>query len=573
MKQLNKAVFLFAFYLLPFAFLFAQPLTKKEVFTKADTLRGSNGPGRDWWDAAKYDLHVKFNLKDSSISGWNTISFKVIGHKNIMQIDLQEPMLIDSVVGYSDVMIFDSLGNVIGNKKGIGKLAIMKEGNAYFIFPGIKEGSDPKKQLVTVYYHGKPTIARRPPWDGGLIWRKDKNGNPFISIACQGLGASVWYPCKDIQSDEPDNGAILHVSVPDSLMAVGNGRLIKQQALPGGKTRYSWQVTNPINNYNIVPYIGKYVHFSEVYAGKKGKLDMDYWVLDYNLDKAKKQFTDAPKMMKAFEYWFGPYPFYADGFKLVESPHLGMEHQSATAYGNGYQNGFYGSDLSETGWGMKWDFIIVHESGHEWFANNITSNDIADMWIHEGFTNYSETLFIDYYFGTAAGNEYVQGIRRLISNDIPIIGKYGVNREGSGDMYYKAGNMLHLVRQITGSDKKFRKILTGLNKDFYHKTVTTQQVENYISEKAGFDFSTIFNQYLRTTMIPVLEYRIENKSVSYRWSNAVENLNLPVKVSFGKKLKWITPSSEWKTISPGKWYDGKTFEADKNFYITVKHAG
>ena len=535
----------------------AQPFSKQKEFTRADTLRGSNGPGRQHWDVLHYEIEVEPDYGSKTIKGCNIIRYLDKG-VSLMQIDLQQPMEIDSIVKSGKRLNFNRDGNVYW-------VNIRPEASAVDFTP--------EHATMNIYFSGKPREAVRPPWDGGWIWKKDKNNNPWMSVACQGLGASVWYPCKDIQSDEPDNGAMLHVSVPDSLTAVGNGRLIKQQALAGGKTRYSWQVTNPINNYNIVPYIGKYVHFSEVYAGKKGKLDMDYWVLDYNLDKAKKQFTDAPKMMKAFEYWFGPYPFYADGFKLVESPHLGMEHQSATAYGNGYQNGFYGSDLSETGWGMKWDFIIVHESGHEWFANNITSNDIADMWIHEGFTNYSETLFIDYYFGTSAGNEYVQGIRRLISNDIPIIGKYGVNREGSGDMYYKAGNMLHLVRQITGSDKKFRKILTGLNRDFYHKTVTTQQVENYISEKAGFNFSSIFNQDLRTTMIPVLEYRIENKAVSYRWSNAVEDLNLPVKVTFGKKLQWITPSSEWKTISPGKWYDGKTFEADKNFYITVKHAG
>lgn len=537
--------------------VWAQPFSKEKEFTRADTLRGSNGPGRQHWDVLHYEIEVTPDYGSKTIKGNNIITFLDKG-VSLMQIDLQQPMEIDSIV------------------KSGNRLNFTRDGNVYWVYLRNEASTAdfiPVQATMNVYFSGKPREAVRPPWDGGWIWKKDKNNNPWMSVACQGLGASVWYPCKDIQSDEPDNGAMLHVSVPDSLTAVGNGRLIKQQALAGGKTRYSWQVTNPINNYNIVPYIGKYVHFSEVYAGKKGKLDMDYWVLDYNLDKAKKQFTDAPKMMKAFEYWFGPYPFYADGFKLVESPHLGMEHQSATAYGNGYQNGFYGSDLSETGWGMKWDFIIVHESGHEWFANNITSNDIADMWIHEGFTNYSETLFIDYYFGTSAGNEYVQGIRRLISNDIPIIGKYGVNREGSGDMYYKAGNMLHLVRQITRSDKKFRKILTGLNRDFYHKTVTTQQVENYIIEKAGFNFSSIFNQYLRTTMIPVLEYRIENKAVSYRWSNAVEDLNLPVKVTFGKKLQWITPSSEWKTISPGKWYDGKTFEADKNFYITVKHAG
>jgi len=292
--------------------------------------------------------------------------------------------------------------------------------------------------------------------------------------------------------------------------------------------------------------------------------------LDQDLEKAKQHFTDAPRMMKAFEYWFGPYPFYEDGYKLVESPHLGMEHQSATAYGNQFKMGYLGSDRSGSGWGLKWDFIIIHESGHEWFANNITSNDIADMWVHEGFTNYSETLFTDYYYGTQAGNEYAIGERQNISNDIPIIGKYGVNQEGSGDMYDKAGNMLHTIRQVINSDKKFRNILTGLNKTFYHQTVSTAQVENYITERSGFDFSTLFDQYLRTTMIPVLEYKIENKTVSYRWDSTVAKFNLPVKVSFGKKEKWIKPAAEWQTISPGNWYDGSTFNVNKNFYIRIR---
>ncbi|MBP9098997.1 MAG: M1 family metallopeptidase [Ferruginibacter sp.] len=533
---------------------YAQPLNQKKAFSLADTLRGTNGPGRIKWDVLHYDITVEPDYTAKTIAGKNTITFTDNGI-SLMQIDLQQPMQIDSIVKEGKSYQFS------------------REGNVYWV--RLREDSELKnftatQSTLSVYFQGKPREAVRPPWDGGWIWKKDKNNNPWMSVACQGLGASVWYPCKDIQSDEPDNGAILHVIVPDSLVAVSNGRSLKQQAITGRKTMYSWQVKNPINNYNIVPYIGKYVHFSEIYKGKKGKLDMDYWVLDYNLDKAKTQFADAPRMMKAFEYWFGPYPFYEDGFKLVESPHLGMEHQSAIAYGNGYQNGFHGSDLSQTGWGMKWDFIIVHESGHEWFANNITTKDIADMWVHEGFTNYSETLFTDYYYGTAAGNEYVQGIRALISNDIPIIGKYGVNKEGSGDMYFKAGNMLHLIRQLVKSDKKFRGILTGLNKTFYHQTVTTKQVENYISEKAGIDFSKIFDQYLRTTMVPVLEYKTDNKTVSFKWSNAVDMFNMPVKVSFGKKEKWIRPTTEWQSVKPGDWYDGSSFLVDKNFYITVQ---
>jgi len=535
----------------------AQPLGKKITYTHADTLRGSIGPGRLKWNVLHYEITVKPDYTNKTIEGKNTITYFDSG-VFVIQVDLQEPMLIDSIVGNGQQYKFT------------------REGNVYWV-----EVRDPKtaplirirtgKTAMTVYFHGKPREAVRPPWDGGWIWKKDKNNNPWMSVACQGLGASVWYPCKDTQSDEPDNGAIQHIIVPDSLIAVGNGRLTEQHSMPGGNTMYTWEVKSPINNYCIIPYIGKYVHFSEIFEGKKGKLDMDYWVLDYNLEKAKKQFTDAPRMMKAFEYWFGPYPFYEDGYKLVESPHLGMEHQSATAYGNGFQNGYHGMDLSGSGWGMKWDFIIVHESGHEWFANNITTNDLADMWVHESFTNYSETLFTDYYYGTQAGNEYVIGTRNNISNDIPIIAAYGVNQEGSGDMYYKGGNMIHIIRQLLKSDKKFRNILTGLNKTFYHQTVTTAQVENYISEKSGLDLSKIFDQYLRTTKVPVLEYKIENKVVSYRWKNTVDGFNMPIKVSFGKKEKWLKATTEWQSVKPGNSYDGTTFIPDNNFYITVEN--
>jgi aminopeptidase N len=388
-----------------------------------------------------------------------------------------------------------------------------------------------------------------------------------MSVACQGLGASVWYPCKDHQSDEPDNGATLTINTPASLVAVGNGRL-KNKTIADNKASYTWEVKDPINNYNIIPYIGRYVTWSDTLQGENGKLDLNYWVLEQDLDKAKKQFEQVKPMLRAFEYWFGPYPFYEDGYKLVQAPHLGMEHQSAVAYGNGFQNGYLGRDLSGSGWGTKWDFIIVHESGHEWFANNITTKDIADMWVHEGFTNYSETLFTEYYYGKRAGNEYLQGLRKNIANDTPIIGAYGVNREGSGDMYYKGANLLHTIRQIINDDSTFRKILRGLNKDFYHQTVTSKQVENYISEKSGKNLSKVFDQYLRTTQIPVLQLKAEGDKIKFKWTNCIAGFNMPVKLTNGQ---WIHPTTTEQKI---KW-GGKDFsdvEVDKNFYIGVKKA-
>jgi aminopeptidase N len=573
MKQFLKTVLIINYSMLIIAFGQAQPLGATQKFTHADTLRGTYGASRNWWDVLKYDLHVSFNIPDSTISGKNIIHIWPLKSGSTIQIDLQEPMILDSVeVKFTTWKIRKQQPRKIqvDQTDMLRTNEIRKDGNAYFI------STENRKSLagyeITAYFHGRPRIARRPPWDGGVIWSKSADNSPWISVACQNLGASVWYPCKDHQSDEPDSAA-LHITCPDSLTAVGNGRFRGKTNNSDGTATYNWTVTSPINNYCIIPYIGKYVHFSEAYKGEQGNIDMDYWVLEENLEKAKKQFVDCAKMMKAFEHWFGPYPFMKDGYKLVDAPHLGMEHQSATAYGNKYKNGYLGRDLSGTGWGLKWDFIIVHESGHEWFANNITTKDIADMWVHEGFTNYSETLFTDYWFGTPAGNEYCIGTRKGIQNDIPIIGIYNVNQEGSGDMYPKAGNMLHTIRQVIDSDEKFRQLLRGLNKTFYHQTVTTQQVENFINKKSGKNFNAVFNQYLRTTMIPVLQYKIKDMQLSFRYDSCVTGFNLPIKVAFNntdKKEQWLKPTTNWQSISLPAWWDKKTVIVNPNFYVKSK---
>ncbi len=536
--------------------LMAQTFPHTGIFTHADTLRGSDGAGRNWWDATKYDLHVKFNLDDSTISGWNNIHFKTFKPGTSIQIDLQYPLILDSI------KLSYSITKTTGRSEWINDFK--KDGNAYFLPVSFDKSTN---GTLAIYYHGKPPIARRPPWDGGLVWARDSSHNPWISIACQGLGASVWYPCKDIQSDEPDS-AEMHITVPDSLMCIGNGRFRGKTNNNDGTATYDWAVTTPINNYTIIPYIGKYSHFSETYKGEKGNLTMDYWVLDSNLTKAKEHFKDAPKMMKAFEYWFGPYPFYKDGYKLVDAPYLGMEHQSATAYGNKYLMGYLGRDLSGSGWGLKWDYIIVHESGHEWFANNITTKDIADMWVHEGFTNYSEVLFTEYYYGKQAATDYVVGLRKKIGNKKPIIGPYGVNQEGSGDMYAKGANILHTVRQIINNDALFRKILRGLNSTFYHQTVTTKQVEDYISKQSRINFKKIFDQYLRNADIPVLEYKIDGGRLQYRYTNCIEGFTMPLKINF-KGTRWIKPATAWKTLN--LYPEGITdFSVDPNFYINTK---
>jgi len=358
----------------------------------------------------------------------------------------------------------------------------------------------------------------------------------------------------------------ISVTVPSHLTDVSNGRL--ESIIDNGATKtFNWYVDNPINNYGVNVNIGNYAHFSEVYYGEKGALDMDYYVLKGNLGKAKEHFKDAPKMIKAFEHWFGPYPFYEDGYKLVETPYLGMEHQSSVTYGNQYKKGYLGRDLSGSGWGLKFDFIIIHESGHEWFANNITNKDIADMWIHESFTNYSENLFVDYYYGKKAASEYVIGLRKSIGNKTTIIGQYDVNNEGSGDMYNKGGNMLHTLRQWIDNDEKWRAILRKMNKTFYHKTVTTQEIESFLSTETGFDLAPFFNQYLRTIKIPTLEYTIANGTLKYRWTNVVDNFKMPLKVTIDSDHKWVYPTPKWQSLS----IKNETIKVDANFYVYTKN--
>ena len=564
--------------------LYTAVQAQEKVFTHADTLRGTITPERAWWDVQHYDIWVKPDYATKTIDGKVKISYKTLsvpkGNTHNMQIDLQQPLIVDSVIFSGDSSSISNFPSQGKSTEVVWAIPVhfIKDNNVIFLdIPKTNCEQDLKYKkidAITIYYHGKPREAVRPPWDGGWIWKTDSLGRPWMSVACQGLGASVWYPCKDHQSDEPDNGASLSMVVADTLVAVGNGRLTSKASNNDGTTTWPWEVVNPINNYNIIPYIGKYVNWTDTYAGEKGKLDLSYWVLDYNEARAKPQFEQAKNMLKALEYWYGPYPFYEDGYKLVESPHLGMEHQSAVAYGNHFQNGYLGRDLSRSGWGLKWDFIIVHESGHEWFANNITSKDLADMWIHEGITNYCETLFTDYWFGATAGNEYNYGVRKNIRNDKPIIAHYGVNEEGSGDMYYKGGNMMQLIRHSTYNDSLFRQILRGLNKTFYHQTVTTQQVESYISKHAGIDFSKVFDQYLRTTQIPVLEYYFtkDNKTMFYRFTNCVPGFTLRIMLHNDANTYKLAATEKWGSLAVKNGADATALPMliDKNYYITLK---
>lgn len=536
-----------AFILAAFS-LASTAMPQAAVFTRQDTLRGSVTPERAWWDLTFYHLDITVNPSDSTIYGTNTVFYRVTDTAKVMQIDLQPPLVLK------------------GARQNGKKLKIIHEGNAHFIY--LEEKQIPGTvNSVILEYGGRPHVAVNPPWQGGITWKRDKNNLPFIASSCQGDGASLWWPCKDHMYDEPDS-MMISVTVPENLTNVSNGRLRSVKSDKKNLTKtWNWFVSNPINNYGVNINIGDYVHFSEKFNGEKGVLDCDYWVLRDNLEKAKVHFRQVPLMLKAFEHWFGPYPFYEDGYKLVEAPYLGMEHQSSVTYGNGYRNGYLGRDLSGTGWGDSWDFIIVHESGHEWFANSITYNDIADMWVHESFINYSESLFVEYYNGKEAGAEYVRGTRRNIRNDRPITGIYNVNHEGSGDMYSKGGNMLHTLRQIISDDSKWREILRGLNRDFYHQTVDGSQIENYISAKTGMNLRPFFDQYLRDVRIPVFEYYVKDKTLTFRWNNCVQDFNMPIKIYYNSKPLIVYPSTRWSTIQLDD--SDASIQADKDYYVAT----
>lgn len=503
----------------------AQLMVGKKSFSRADSLRGELTTLRSCYDVNYYHLTVKLNIEKRFISGSNEFRFTATADFAKLQIDLFDNLKIEKIV-----------------YKGL-TLPFTREFNAVFVnFPEvIKEGS---RDSFTVFYSGNPIVAKKAPWDGGFIFSTDPAGKPWVSTAVQGLGASSWWPTKDHLSDEPDS-MLISISVPRGLKNISNGRLRQVVQEPDGYTRFDWFVSNPINNYSVAMNVGDYVHFSDSYQGEEGLLSLDYWVLPASLEKAKVHFPRNVKpMMKSFEHWFGPYPFYRDGYKLIETPYLGMEHQSAVAYGNGYQNGYLGNDLSDSGWGKKWDFIIIHETGHEWFGNNITCRDIADMWIHEGFTSYSEGLYVESQFGKKAGQEYIAGTRKNIENKSPIIGHYHVNKEGSGDMYSKGSNILHTIRTIINDDSKWRMILRGLNKEFYHKTVTTGEVVNYMSKASGIDLQPIFAQYLYFSDLPGLEIKKNGKGIVARWKSDVKGFSMPIRIrKKGGEYRFVTLTS------------------------------
>ncbi len=519
-----------------------------QSFSHADTLRGSITKQRSWWDVMHYHLRIQPDLKLKRLKGSNTIVFRTTASDSILQIDLQQPLHIDSVLYHHRACHF------------------IPEGNAWFI--KLARIQEKVTDSVTVYYSGIPQEATRPPWNGGVVWKKDSLGRPFIAVACQHLGASVWWPLKDHQSDEPDLGVRTEIRVPDSLVCISNGRLLTQIMHDDHTTTWVHEVLNPINSYDVTCYIGNYVLLDDTLDGKSGTLRLQYAVLDYNKERALAHLQEEThSMLHCFEYWFGPYPFYQDGYRLVETNFLGMEHQSAIAYGNNFQKGYRGTDRSGTGIGLFWDFILIHETGHEWFGNNITTKDIADMWVHEAFTTYSEALFIECNKSKEHGSRYIEGLRKQCENKQTIITHYDVNEEGPADMYDKGANLIHMIRQIIDNDSVFPNMLLEMNRRYAHQTVSGAEIEAFINTYSGKNFTPLFDQYLRAANIPVLEYRLQGRFLYYRWVKAVKNFDMPLRITlpYGK-VKWLHPTLQWQEIKMTK-HQLKKWQVDTNFYI------
>lgn len=494
-----------------------------QTFTKRDSLQGGLPFERTCFDVLHYDLNIKVNPDEKYISGVNHIVFKAVENTKKIQLDLFENMKVDSIVFFDE------------ERFSYDKLLYTREYDAVFIeFPQeLQKGVN--EYNLSFYYSGKPKEAKNAPWDGGFVWKKDSNGKPFVGVAVQGTGASLWYPCKDSQSDEPDGGVAVTITVPDDLVAVSNGKMISSRKTKAGQ-EWNWFVANPINNYNVTLNIGDYVNFSD----ELGDLDIDYWVLRENEEKAKKHFEDDVKpMLTCFQEKFGDYPFPEDGYKLVEAPYLGMEHQSAVAYGNRYKKGYLGNDISGSGVGMLFDFIIIHETGHEWFGNSITSKDIADMWIHEAFTTYSEAVYIECRWGYDKAMDYINGQSRMVENRKPVVGQFGVNfKPQSSDMYYKGALMLNTIRHIINDDEKWWKLILDYSNHFKHQIIEAEDVIDFFTKEAKINLKPVFEQYLYHSDLPELQIKPVKKGFEYYWKTDVKNFEMPVEITLnGKEVR------------------------------------
>lgn len=528
------------------------PLLLLAVNAFAQNPHCDNNPARAWWDTRSYRISLEIDTATGYLEGNVTITAVVTGAPlDSLQIDLMEPLEMGAVTRVRD-------GQTV-------RCRVQKTGALYYLhddFSGLKPGQTFE---FTISYKGLPLMARHAPWDGGLVLSRDGKGKRWIGLACQGQGASIWMPCKDFQGDEPDS-VTLALKVPEGLSAIGNGKLVTTER-QGNSVWWSWKVHNPINLYDITFYIGDYAHWTDTLQGAQGVLSLDYYVLRGNEAKAKKQFAVVKPMLHCFEAKLGPYPFYSDGYKLVESPYLGMEHQSAIAYGNRYKKGYLGKDRSRTGAGLDFDYIIVHESGHEWFGNNITSFDKADTWLHEGFTTYTETIFEECLKDRSRAFRYQQGKRYLVRNDRPVQGGFNACDEGSGDHYEKGAFLVHMMRMIMDNDAQFFAMLRAMNLQFYHSIVSGKEVETFMSRYSGINLSKIFDQYLRERALPELQIMKEDSGIAFRWTACVPGFDMPVLVEVDGKAIWLRATETWQELPvSGK---KKKIKADPNFLVNL----
>mgnify|MGYP001177730886 FL=1 len=562
-------------------------------FSRKDSLRGFLFPERSCFDVQRYDLYVSVFPDKKFIKGYNDINFNVVHNTDKIQLDLYDNMNIDRVCYINkekDVnKVIHSLDSIAYFNKKIDSGEHVRrhplttfenyyrEFNSFFVSfkEPLIEGTN---HTLRVYYSGVPIEAKRPPWDGGFSWDKDDNGQDWVAVSCQGIGASLWWPNKDHQSDEPDQGMTISVETPDNLIAISNGNLKNTNFIDTNQRKvYVWDVTYPINNYNVTLNIGDYIDFYDSYHSvlDSFELDLSYYVMSYNLYKAKEHFQIVKPMLSCFENYFGEYPFRNDGYSLVETPYLGMEHQSAIAYGNNYLFGYNGNTNFTAG--LDFDYIIIHETGHEWWGNSVTSNDIADMWIHEGFCTYSEVVFVECYYGYEEMLKYVAKQRESIRNRKPIQGVYGVHNQAGGDMYSKFSFVLHTLRSVMDNDDKFFELIRNIYQQFKYQNIDGKDVIEYIKKfidnmsadlgpRYG-NMNLFFKQYLERSEIPLFEYKFDNNKFVYRW-NAIKGFNMPVQILINNHQKWIYPSSEWKKIKISKGDSLSVLE--EKFLINVK---
>ncbi len=498
------------------------------TFTEADTLRGTLGSARANYDVTYYELHLEVDPRDEVIEGWVDMDYTITGQLPMLQLDLYENLQIDGIEQEGQDLRFT------------------RNGNAVFVeLPHpVDTGS---RHRMTIRYGGKPTVARNAPWDGGFVWGLDQKNRYWVGVACEGDGASLWWPNKDHLSDEPDS-MLISITVPQRLVVASNGNLREEVELDLGKRRFDWFVSYPINNYDVSINIGNYVHFDDTYRSFDGEeLALDYYVMDYNLDRARKQFKEVPAMLEAYEHYLGKYPFWNDGYALIETPYLGMEHQSGIAYGNRYMRGYLGGLIPED---MDWDYIIVHESGHEYFGNSISVADHAEMWIHESFTTYLEALYVEYHMGPADARRYLMTQRRFITDKEPILGPPGVNFTdfASSDHYYKGAWMLHTLRGVLNDDPLFFGMLRSFYQDHARSIVSTQEVIDYFSQYTEIKLQPFFDQYLKHPDVPVLEVRQNGDQVEYRLQADVPDLVLPLGVFIRKEAVRLNARGDWQPL-------------------------